>query len=286
MPIAMTKRCRNRHDTAFLFCLLLVLVLTGCSADDPINISFALTLDDSKLAMREMTNEPKPMKRPVIVLGGIYDPGVASGRVANRIRRLVENNEQVISVTFLGQGTFDQCRNRVIACVEKAFPSDDPNQTVEVDVIGISMGGLVARHAAVPRSDGDKHLRIHRLFTISSPHRGAKMATLPTFDRLAIDMRFGSSFLATLDRQLVDLDYEIFPYTRLDDAIVGEENTAPWGQNPWWVANIPGSFSHIFSMHDPRIMADICRHLRDETPYIADPATPLPLATAPFFHAQ
>lgn len=263
--------------------LLGIAALGGCSADEPFNPSFALTLDDSKLALRSMRESPRPLDRPLVVLGGIYDPGIASSSVADHLRRVTTDDDRVLSVSFFGQGTFERCRDRLLERLDQAFPSDDASATVEVDVIGISMGGLVARYAALPNEDGRRRLRIHRLFTISTPHRGAALAGLPTIDRRAIDMRRGSAFLARLDEHLGEGEYPIIPYARLDDAVVGEANAAPTGQDAWWVANIPGSFSHMFAMHDPRILADIARRVRGETPYTSGPAVPPPGtdATAP-----
>lgn len=256
--------------------IAMALFLVGCSADRPLNPSFPLTLADAKIALGEMTADPKPLERPLVVLGGIFDPGIASSSVAGTLRRMISTDDVVISASFFWQFTFDECRDRVIERIEEAFPSDDPKQTIEVDVVAISMGGLVARHAARPRDDGGRRLQIRRLFTLSTPHRGANLASLPTFDRRAIDMRSGSAFLEELEQVHFESDYEIYPYSRLGDSIVGVENTAPTGQFPWWVPNIPGSFSHLLVMDDPRLLADIARRLRGETPFTSLPATAPP----------
>jgi pimeloyl-ACP methyl ester carboxylesterase len=256
--------------------LLMMVGLTGCSADDPLNPSFPLTLKDARLALKEMADDPKPLDRPVIVLGGIYDPGVASSMVADRIRSLVSDDDDVLSISFFGLGTFDRCRDRVIQRLQDAFPNDDPDHTIEVDVVAISMGGLVARHAAIAGVDGHPQLRVQRLFTVSTPHRGANMAKWPTFDRRAIDMRAQSSFLASLESDLETAQYEILPYVRLGDVVVGESNAAPPGRHPWWVRNIPGSMAHMFSMFDARLLADIARRLRGEASYSTIPAAALP----------
>lgn len=259
--------------------IAIMLFLVGCSADRPFNPSFPLTLMDAKIALNEMAADPRPLERPLVVLGGICDPGIASSGVAGTLRRMISNDDVVISTSFFWQFTFDECRDRVIERVEEVFPSDDPEQTIEVDVVAISMGGLVARYAACPRDDGRRRLRIRRLFTLSTPHRGARMATLPTFDRRAIDMRVGSAFLDELEPDHLEFDYEIYPYTRLGDRVVGVENSAPKDQSPWWVPNIPGSFAHLLVMDDPRILADIARRLRGESPFTSIPATAPPGTT-------
>src|SRR6185369_10092730 len=117
-----------------------------------------------------------------------------------------------ISYTF---GTrFDTLARTVIERVEATWPSDNPEETVEVDVVGVSMGGLVARWAALPPADRfregaahnpgatGKRLRIRNLYTLGTPHRGAILANLIAPDPIARDMRAGSGFLRTLDARL------------------------------------------------------------------------------------
>jgi pimeloyl-ACP methyl ester carboxylesterase len=253
-----------------IFCM----VVAGCSADRPRNPSFSVPMAEAKAILRQMQDDPKPLERPLVVAGGIHDPGFVASRVARSIRRTMDPDDLITTVSFTGRGkgTFDDCRDFLIESVEKAFgPTDNPT-TVEVDVIAFSMGGLVARHAARPRDDGGKQLEIRRLFTISTPHRGARLAGLPTVDHRALDMRSGSEFLAGLDEDLARAPYELYTYARLGDVIVGVENAAPPGGHPWWVANPPFGLAHIGAPHDPRIMADILRRLRGEEPLATRPA--------------
>jgi hypothetical protein len=117
------------------------------------------------------------------------------------------------------------------------------------------------------------------LFTIASPHTGADLASLPTFDSRARDMRAGSAFLARLNGETHDGDssgdYQLFAYVRLEDGIVGEEHAAPPGVVSWWVPS-GFTFSHLLAAWDKRILADILRRLRDEEPYSTQPDAPLP----------
>ena len=288
------------------------LLATGCAAHPP-NPSFNVSNDDAREALREMRHDAKPLPRPLVVLGGLDDPGVATTVLTDDFRELSGNDPRVIGVSFFFCGSFDGCRKRVIDAVDKAFPSDDPVWTTEVDVVAVSMGGLVARYAAAeptpakkPESNEEaasqpstihapRRLRIARLFTISSPHRGASLAFLPTFNQLQIDMRAGSKFLRRLDAcDELALDasstaavsattttrpiggYELIPYVRLDDMIVGERNAAPAGWTPWWVPAVPLQDSHLFAIADPRIVADIARRLRGEPPLTTGPPAPLP----------
>ena len=253
--------------------ILLCAALAGCSSGPP-NPSFPVTTRQARAILREMKADPKPLDRPVVVVAGLLDPGFNVSTLAGTLRKAATQAD-VTTVTFFGLNTrtFDGCRDYLIDAVERAFGETGTKTTIEVDVIGFSMGGLVARHASRPREDG-KRLVIRRLFTICTPHRGARLAEIPTLDRRSIDMRSGSAFLDQLDGALADADFEMYSYTRLGDLIVGEENAAPPGETPWWVPTPPLSFAHLNAATDPRIMADITRRLRGEEPLATRPPAP------------
>jgi pimeloyl-ACP methyl ester carboxylesterase len=145
----------------------------------------------------------------------------------------------------------------------------------QVDVIGLSMGGLVARYAAAPIA-GKPRLNAARIFTISAPHNGAVLAKVPTWDRKVIDMRPGSKFLADLAKYDASKNYELIPYVRLRDHTVGPQYAAPPGATAWWVDTPPLEPAHIGALLDPRITADIVLRLRDEAPLTHNPPAPLP----------
>lgn len=223
-----------------------------------------------------MDRAPTQAVRPLVVLGGYHDPGVGPAAVCPKLRRLL-TGQPVIAVSYYFDRSFDDCRKKVIDAVERACPSDDPRQTVEVDVIGLSMGGVVARYCAIERS-GERKLRIARLFTVSSPHRGAIRATkIPAMSRLHRDLREGSDFLARLQSaEGPNRGYEIIPYVRLGDWIVGVTDAAPFGQSPWWLDTPIFENAHIGAPLDPKILGDIARRLRGEQPFTQPPPTPLP----------
>jgi pimeloyl-ACP methyl ester carboxylesterase len=149
-----------------------------------------------------------------------------------------------------------------------------------VDVIAVSIGGVVARHAAAatPTPPG-RRLRVARLFTISSPHRGAALAAFPAMPFVGgvqADLRPGSKFLRTLEHNERPGTYPVYPYVRLGDSLVGAANAAPHGQDPWWVATPPLEGAHTMAYCDGRIVADIARRLRGEEPFAKEPPEPLP----------
>ncbi len=251
--------------------LMLVVLVAGCAK--PVNPSFDLSVRQAKRDLRAMRADRKVPERPIVVAAGWGDPGFRSTHVSMAIERVLDD-ERIERVVFTGgMKTFDMCRERMIGEVESAFPSDDPEWTTEVDVVATSMGGLVARYAAIPR-EGEKTLRIRRLMTIGTPHQGASMASVPVGGKIVRDMRVGSDFITELNRQ--PIEYELIPYARLGDTWVGHEYTAPPGEFPWWVANKWLSLAHIGSSKDQRILADIARRLRGETPYTTLPRAPFP----------
>jgi pimeloyl-ACP methyl ester carboxylesterase len=223
-----------------------------------------------------MAKSPKPFERPVVILAGYHDPGLGPAALCARLRR-VAGGQQIISVSYFFDGTFDECRHDVLAAIQRACPSDDPRETQELDVIGLSMGGVVGRYCAIEKP-GERRLRIHRLYTVSSPHRGAAGASnLPAMTQLHRDLCEGSRFIETLEAaENLRRDYQIVPYVRLGDWIVGTRDAAPQGQTPWWVATPPLENPHIGAPLDPRIVADIVRRLRGEPPLTHSPPATLP----------
>jgi hypothetical protein len=258
--------------------LLLATFALGCvNAPNPPNPSFPVTFDQADTALSEMAAAPRPLQRPLVVIGGFWDFNVTSPIYRHHFRRLTSDDRIVcVSVGFCG--SFDECRRKVIDAVDAAFPSDDPDWTTEVDVVGASLGGLVGRVAAAPSPDParPRRLKVARLFTVASPHAGAVMASMFGFTSYHRDMTPGSPFLTSLADADRSAGYELYPYVRLGDGIVGDANAAPPDQTPLWLANPPLHLAHAGAIMDARILADIARRLRGETPFSTLPPAPLP----------
>jgi hypothetical protein len=272
-------RISDREHLAFAAWLgPCVLAAAGCAAVGPLNPSIPITEDEAEAAIHEMEADPKPLARPIVILGGYLDPGLGPWWIARQLTKVISQG-QGLQVQFFFAWDFDDCRTKLITEVDAAFPSDDPVWTSEVDVIALSMGGLAARHAAAPPADAastPRRLKIARLFTISSPHRGARMAALSRLQPLHADMRHGSAFLTALDAAYREAEYELFAYVRLGDQIIGAENAAPAGENPWWLPNPRLEPAHLASATDVRILADIFRRLHGERPFATRPAAEVP----------
>jgi len=258
------------------------------------NPSFPVTVREARADIRRMRADLVPLARPLVILSGYLEPGVAPRILKKRFGN-VTGDERILGLSFAWCRTFDQCRGKVIAAVDETFAGRDPLWTTEVDVLGISMGGLVARYAAMPRGadtparkgrtarrkerhpSPERRLRIARLFTIATPHRGARRAEWPTRHPLHVDMRAASKFLKRLNALENAPAYPIFPYVRLGDATVGPENAAPQGRVAWWVPGRTLQPSHSGAVLDPRIFAEIARRLRGEEPFTKELASPQPL---------
>jgi pimeloyl-ACP methyl ester carboxylesterase len=277
------RKPRSRPAQLIVGLLPTLVMLTGCaSQQEHPNPSFPLSVNEAQDEIRLMREAPVELRRPVVVLGGWGDLlGLPPAHLAKELRKAT-GDDRVIAIGFGGNVSFDGCRKRMLKQLEQAFPSESDGWTAEVDVIGFSMGGIVARYAALPPADEAedaeplRRLRIARLYTISTPHRGAAIAKVIAPGKLARDMKPGSEFLETLDEHLDADPYPVLSYTRLNDGIVGEGNTAPHGQEPYWIPPAPLSISHAQAYRDPRLIADLARRLRDEPPYTTDPPTPLP----------
>jgi hypothetical protein len=252
-------------------------IMTGC-ATGPVDPSFPLSASDARRAIRDMRHNPKPLDRPVLVIDGYLDFGIFPGHFGSFVKG-ISQNAKVVTVSLGSCTSFDECRERVIAAADQAFPDGDAVWTTQVDVVGASLGGLVARLAASPSADSHhpRRLNIARLFTISSPHIGSKLADEITPHDFTRDLVSSSQLFKTLAKSDADTRYQLFPYVLLDDPIVGDRHAAPPGKIPYWLPNQVAFLGpHNMAQFDPRIYADISRRLRGEPGYTHDPPTPAP----------
>jgi len=225
---------------------------------------------------KRLRAEPTTLDRPLVVLDGWRQFEWSSHQMAGTLRELTgASRREVMPLSFPMMSDLDAMAESVIKAVERRWPSEDPQRTIEVDVVAHSMGGLVARLAASPRTDGpSKRLDIANLYTIATPHRGTVgIARLLPIDRAARDMLPGSERLADLDNALEAADYKLVCYAQLNDQIVGARNAAPPGYEPIWTEGTL-LMSHYFSRHNKRILTDIALRLRGEPPLVEHGSAP------------
>ncbi len=227
---------------------------------------------------RRMAAQPRALARPLVVLGGWRAPHYGAAGLALRLAQLTSARpEQVLPVSFFWRASFPSILGKTINRIHAALLSNPADGPIEIDIVGISMGGLVARALAAeidgPGTLGDgphpgaplDRLRIRRIFTIGTPHRGAALARYLVPDSAARTMRPGSALLEWLDAHLPRRDYELVCYARLRDGWVGARNTAPPGMDPIWTSGLR-ILSHLSIGHDRRIQVDLARRLRAEPP--------------------
>lgn len=253
--------------------ITILLALTGASCVTtpcPPNPSFPLTVDEARDDLDRMRAQPVAVDRPVVFVAGIGEPGISSGAIIGTLEQTISG--PFAEVHFFDESTFDGARQKLLREVATALGTDI-DHLPEVDVVAFSMGGLVARHAANPDPAG-RRLRVRRMFTICTPHEGARMGAFPLGTPQSDDMNQTSDFLERL--RCEKRGYAMVCYARLDDATVGEEFAAPTGEALWWVPTPSGEYSHMHAFTDDRILADIARRLRGEAPFSTLPAAPLP----------
>ncbi len=251
-------------------------ILNACGLAHPTNPSFNTSLRDARTALNDMAANPVPAQRPIVAAAGWY--GTALPDTPNfRLLRAAVQPTPVVVVTFEDCENFSQCRTTMLTRLADALGLGPDDPLPEVDVIGISMGGLVAMDAvAPPRSvDDPRRLNVHTLYGISVPHRGLKLGSLARVDGFIADMERYSDLQNRLRSTYRPGEFHIESYARLGDLWVDAHNTAPPGGTLRWLPNAPFSEAHL-GMGDPRIAADIARRLRGELPLATDPPAPLP----------
>ena len=233
------------------------------------NPRFPAPEDEAALSLGELARNPVAHARPILVLGGYMDPGFAAGSLERSLRRVVGPGTPIVTVSFGDCTSMSQCRNRVLAATE-AIRHADPE--CSFDVVANSMGGLIARYCAMspdavtgcglPAPDRSGMLRIHHLYTICTPHRGARMAEGALGSPMTRDMRPDSPFLGCLDNAIAGSDYGLTCFAREGDIIVGADRCAPPGKEPIRFDTPPLELAHVDAHRDPRILLAIVRSLR------------------------
>ena len=280
------RRWRRRFRRAFVGVVgtSALFGLASCIHLPRDNPAYPATNAEVQAAIEAMEETPVGLDRPVVVLSGWRSPAMSGSHLAGRIREVTGADEdRIISIGYMWGSDIPSIADKVAKRVAEEFgsvvdPLTGQHWTTEVDVVAISMGGLVARTAwADPNDvgrDAGLRLDIGTLYTLGSPHRGAKLANWIRLDEASRQMQPGSSFLATLDdATLGDAHHlTIVPYATLRDTWVGATNASPHGQEPIWVPGRLVLSHHLISLDD-RILADLGRRLRGETP-LAEPSSP------------
>jgi triacylglycerol lipase len=155
---------------------------------------------------------PDPALPPVVLVHGIFSSGDDMERFARHLRSQAREVFQPTLTPNGGHAPIGELAAQLADFVAQKIGAR------RFDLIGFSMGGLIARHY-LQRLGGIE--KIGRFITMATPHRGTHMARLGNLPGW-VQMRPGSEFLRDLARDADMLRAIPFTslYTPLDAIIV------------------------------------------------------------------
>lgn len=238
-------------------------------------------LDDAAVRreLDEMARTPVRLARPVLVLTGWRAPRLQSMMLRDTLQALTgAPDAQFIAAGYPWAWSVNDAAAEALAALVERFGSR--GAIPELDVVAISMGGLVARllatrPGAARESNavlrGAAGLRVRRLFTLATPHAGAIRAELARLDECSRQMHAGSAFLRALDAELLDSTrppgspsadrFELRCFAIRHDLMVGTDRCAPPGHAARVVEG-PRLLSHALIWQHPRVLLEVAGALR------------------------
>jgi pimeloyl-ACP methyl ester carboxylesterase len=221
-------------------------------------------------AVKAGVRSPAPPPRPLIILSGYHSPIIPALTLASLLRTFgAASRSNTLAISYLGSRRVETAAERAMAAITRRGWNHEP-----VDVVGISMGGIVARLLAA-----DHGLKVQRLFTLASPHQGAIITRWIKPDPAAYELAPGSPLLTRLDTCLPASIPELTCYALLRDWLVGAQQTAPAGHTSLWLdvdRIIARPISHFSITSDRRIVGDLALRLMNQTPW-SSPGMPPPI---------
>lgn len=133
--------------------------------------------------------EPDPALPPVVLVHGIDGSSRDMARLARALRAAGRSVHAVDLEPSDGSARLEDLSAQLADFILAELPG-----TGRIDLVGYSMGGIVARHYLQERGG---HERVRCFVTISSPHHGTLTAWLRRGEG-ACQMRLGSAFLQQL----------------------------------------------------------------------------------------
>ena len=255
--------------------LVLVILLSNCTTLTAPSKDNPMPKSELRTELEQMRANPVELDRPVVVIDGWLTYGGAS--VIVRELKDLTGGEEDLFVKYnypLIFSTLESNARKIVRIVEERWPSDDPEWTTEIDTVGFSMGGLIARVAAESPREGKKprkRLKVKHMFTISAPHKGTGWwIRWAAIDQMswAVSL-YGGSYRSWLNERLVEADYDLYCYGQGNDWITGNNFEAE-GYREIKARGL-FLFSHTGSYGNYRHLADIAARLRGEDPIVPEP---------------
>ena len=264
MPISVS-------DHLALFSLHAALAVFGRGGSDH---SFPVDACAVNAELARLRANPVKLSRPVVILSGYHTPVQVAWWLRVQLTRLTSGDAaDFATVSYPTQTRIEHAAERCLASLGRRW-----KKLPDIDAVGISMGGLVARYAALAPdrrthpsreiTSSPGRLPVARLFTFATPHQGSIRAAKIAPDDAARDMKPGSAFLDALNAH--QRDYPVICYVHRGDNFVAPPAAAPPGQTAF-TADGSRLMSHFTTAHNPWFLADLARRLRGETPLLGDP---------------
>jgi len=164
-----------------------------------------------------------PAQRSILLLPGLCTPAEVMRPLKLRLERRLRCPAQIVSLGA-ACGDIRDLAERTHGVLEAALAAQP---SVEIDVIGHSMGGLVAAYLLKCLDRGG---RVRRVVTLGTPHRGlaigrAGFLVPGPVGRTLRQLRPGSSLLGLLSRLALPAHCELVSIAGLADAIVSPNAT-------------------------------------------------------------
>ncbi len=222
-----------------------------------------LSSEERSRVWARMSGTPVVLERPVVVVKGWRSFESNAEVLARRLRVLTGAGDGVVrTFSYRSSRGVDVIAGEIAGSLDRVFGRG--TRKGGVDVVGVSMGGLVGRWMSATGM-----ARVERLFTVVSPHRGAALARWFGFlDASTGQMAPGSAFLRELevmeDRVPEAERPEVVTYGRLRDWWVGTGNTSLGGHEHVVVRPPWNALAHLTATRDRTIPLLIAARLRGE----------------------
>lgn len=202
-------------------------------------------------ALEVLAQNPAPLQRPLLLIHGWRDSARRWEKMLHWLRRCTTNAEEMVVV-------FDYSGDQPISVLtEELFRKY--KVLGEVDVVGHSMGGLIAREA-----HRRGFITIKTLFSMASPHRGSYLARYGPLFRQLRDMTPGSEFLRRLNSDPRTRDFNIITYWMRGDFLLTQGSSESLGGTNVILStgNKPlFRYTHNQLVMDERTIYDVIRRL-------------------------
>src|SRR5262245_41982590 len=96
------------NRSVLLACLAMSLCACASQPNKPNNPSFRVDISEAKQKLEAISEQPKKLERPLVLIGGYMDPGFAAGSMNGRYHQLVAD-DRIVAIELGTCGSFDSC---------------------------------------------------------------------------------------------------------------------------------------------------------------------------------